>query len=195
MNSQFALNRLLEGNQRFISGERVGVRNQWRPEVMAASQEPFAAVLGCSDSRVPPEQIFDLGPGEIFVVRVAGNTAGPSELGSLEYAVKYLGVSLVMVLGHEKCGAVKAALEEGVEGAVADVVDRIRPAIKPVLDQVEKSRDPWTEAVRANVRHTVGALMDGSPAIAEAVRSGSLGLEGGIFSFASGRVVRPEEDG
>jgi carbonic anhydrase len=195
MKSHGALDRLLEGNRRFVSGERVGVHCQWQPDVMAVSQKPFAAILGCSDSRVPPEQIFDLGPGEIFVVRVAGNVAGPSELGSLEYAVKHLDVALVLVLGHEQCGAVKAALEDEGEGAIADVVDRIKPAVKPVLNQVEKPRDPWMEAVKANVWYTMSGIVEKSGVIAEAVQRGDVSLEGALFSFASGKVSTLEERG
>lgn len=195
MKSHGALDRLLEGNRRFISGERIGVPCQWQPDAMAVSQKPFAAILGCADSRVPPEQIFDLGPGEVFVVRVAGNVAGPSELGSLEYAVKELSVALVLVLGHEKCAAVKVALDNEGEGAIADVVDRIKPAVKPVLDQVEKPVDPWKEAVKANVWHAMGELVEKSSVIAKAVKNGDVSLEGALFSFESGKVSILEERG
>jgi carbonic anhydrase len=195
MKSRGAIDRLLEGNQRFISGDRIGVLAQWQPDIMAVSQKPFAAILGCSDSCVPLEQIFDLGPGEIFVVRVAGNIAGSSELGSLEYAVKHLGVALILVLGHEKCDVVKAALEGGAEGAIANVIDQIRPAVMPVLDQVEKPMDPWTEAARANVWHTMGDLLQRSEVIADAVKKGDISVEGAMFSFTSGEVSMLEEKG
>jgi carbonic anhydrase len=187
------LDRLLEGNRRFISGERIGVSARWEPDTMVVSQKPFAAVLGCSDSRVPPEQIFDLGPGEIFVVRVAGNIAGSSEVGSLEYAVRHLGVPLVLVMGHEGCGAVKAALEEEGDDEVGGVIAQIRPAVKPVLNQAEETRDIWTEAVRANVWNTMNALIGQSEVIRETVQNGDISLVGAIFSLSSGRVSILEE--
>lgn len=187
------LDRLLEGNRRFISGERTGVSARWEPDTMVVSQKPFAAVLGCSDSRVPPEQIFDLGPGEIFVVRVAGNIAGSSEVGSLEYAVRHLGVSLVLVMGHEGCGAVKAALEGEGDDELGGVIAQIRPAVKPVLNQAEETRDIWTEAVRANVWNTMNALIGQSEVIRETVQNGDISLAGAIFSLSSGRVSILEE--
>jgi carbonic anhydrase len=187
------LDRLLEGNVRFISGERIGVSARWEPDTMVVSQRPFAAVLGCSDSRVPPEQIFDLGPGEIFVVRVAGNTAGPSEVSSLEYAVQHLGVSLVLVMGHEGCGAVKAALEEEGDDAAGDVVARIRPAVKLVAKQTGETADIWSDAVRANIGHTMSALIEQSEVIRESVKSGAVSLVGALFSLSSGRVSVLEE--
>ena len=182
------LDRLLEGNQRFISGERTGVSARWEPDTMVISQRPFAAVLGCSDSRVPPEQIFDLGPGEIFVVRVAGNIAGPSETGSLEYAVQHLGVSLVLVLGHEGCGAVKAALDKEGDGAVGGVIAQIRPAVDPIHNRAEKIEDIWNEAVRANVRLTMDTLIERSEVIRTKVQNGTIAHAGAIFSLSSGKV-------
>ncbi len=146
MTGQEALDRLLEGNRRFTSGDRrVGAQ---RPDLskFVSSQGPIAAVLNRSGSRVSPEHIFDQGFGSLFVVRVAGNVPGASELGSLEHAVGHLHVPFLLVMGHQGCGAVKAAPAGGGEGALGQLVSRISPAVRPVLEQ-----DEVAEAVEANV--------------------------------------------
>ena len=118
---------------------------------MVEGQSPSAAVLCCSDSRVGPEHILDQGLGDIFVVRVAGNIAGLSELGNLEYAVEHLKVPLLLVLRHEGCGAVKAALQGDATGAIGELIKQIGPAVRPVLDQEEEVEDVELEAVQTNI--------------------------------------------
>src|SRR5256885_9409989 len=131
-----ALNRLREGNRRFV--EAAGVGNQGHRASLAAGQEPFAIVLGCSDSRVPAELVFDLGFGDLFVIRVAGNIVAPSQVGSVEFAAARFGTPLVVVLGHTQCGAVLATLEEVSSRGhhspnIRSIVDRIRPSVQTLL--------------------------------------------------------------
>jgi len=182
-----AMVRLLEGNLRYVteqvaSADRGGVR---RTEV-AKGQHPFAAIVSCADSRVPPEIIFDQGLGDLFVVRIAGNLATDEAIGSIEYAVEHLGVRLVVVLGHEKCGAVKAALDGGhAPGRIEDLVEAIAPA-------VERSRtragDPLDNAVRANVRMVVDRLVFAEPILAEKAREGAIKIIGARYDLDSGTV-------
>lgn len=188
MDHKERLVRLMEGNRRFVSGSRVGVSGPWDPEAMLAGQEPFAAVLGCSDSRVPPEQVFDLGPGEIFVVRVAGNIAGRSQLGSLEYAVSQLHIPLLVVLGHEDCGAVKAAMESEASGAAGDLIEHVRLAVAHVLAKEGAFHDILHEAVQDNVLSTLNDLTERSDLIRQAVERGDLALVGAVLSLVSGVV-------
>ena len=195
MKGSEALEKLLEGNRRFAQGGGCLAVTQEALAGMARGQRPSAAVLCCADSRVGPEHILDQGLGDIFVVRVAGNIAGISEIGSLEYAVKHLGVPLLMVLGHEECGAVKAALEGEAPGAIGELVQEIGKAVLPVLDQEEEVKDVVFEAVRANVWHTMAKLIERSPVISDAVRNGSLMLTGAVYSLSTGRVTILKEEG
>jgi carbonic anhydrase len=134
MTGEQVRNTLLAGNKRYLEGRRIAANREPDRQQLVAGQIPLAAVLCCSDSRVPPEHIFDQAHGEIFVVRVAGNIARPSEVGSLEYSVQHLKVPLVLVMGHEGCGAVKAALEgTPASGALGGLIDEIAPAVQPVL--------------------------------------------------------------
>jgi len=144
---------------------------------------------------VPPENIFDQTHGEIFVVRVADNIAGPSEVGSLEYAVEHLRVPLVLVMGHEGCGAVKAALE-GAEapGALGKVIGEITPAVEPVHQQKDQSRDTVSEAVRANVWYTMNQLLKRSDVVKGSVQSGGLLLSGAVYSLGTGVVETLSEE-
>jgi carbonic anhydrase len=156
MKGSEVLEKILSGNKRFVRGERTGVCNPVDVDLgaMVHSQSPVAAVLSCSDSRVPPEHVLDKKIGEVFVVRVAGKVPGTAVIGSLEYAVVHLKVPLLLVLGHEGCGAIKAALEgAGKEagGALGELIREIEPAVKPVLQQEEEVEDIMHEAVRASV--------------------------------------------
>ena len=157
-----ALERLREGNRRFVSGDRSseGLTNQTRRSEVAILQEPFAIVLGCSDSRVPAEIVFDQGLGDLFVIRVAGNIVASSQVGSVEFAADRFGTPLVVVLGHSQCGAVLATLEqltrprEDQSRNLRSIVDRVRPSVEPLLS-TELRHDPAAlvrQAVRANVR-------------------------------------------
>jgi carbonic anhydrase len=157
-----ALERLQEGNRRFVSGATgpEAPSGPSRRRELAEGQEPFAIILGCSDSRVPAELVFDQGLGDLFVIRVAGNIVAPSQVGSVEFAADRFGTRLVVVMGHSRCGAIQATLEE-LRRPTADrspnlraIVDRIRPSVKPLL-ATELANDPealMRKAVRAHIR-------------------------------------------
>ena len=182
-----ALKLLLEGNQRFVAGklERPNQMPVRRAEV-AKGQHPFAAVLACSDSRTPPEIIFDRGLGDIFTVRVAGNVADQVVIESLDYSVKHLGVRVVMVLGHRRCGAVIAAVE-GHEEANEDV----GPMLRELKPAVQASRgmpgDPVENAVRENVKLVMKNLA-ASRELSAMVKSGELKIVGGIYDLDAGTI-------
>lgn len=188
------LNRLVEGNRHFVAGTLThSGRSPKDFTALALGQNPVAAVLGCADSRVPPEILFDQGVGDLFIIRVAGNYvsgAGASVKGSLEYAVAELGVTLLLVLGHSQCGAVKAAIQhlhdnDALPGAINDLVNTIKPA---VLESKDKPGDGLENAIRANVRRSVERLRTLEPVIAPAVRSGKVRVEGAVYDLASGKV-------
>jgi carbonic anhydrase len=158
-----------------------------RQRELIAGQNPHAEILSCSDSRVPPELIFDQGLGDLFVIRVAGNVATDVELGSLEYGAEHLHIPLLVVLGHEGCGAVTAAVQGGeAEGHIATLVSLIKPA-------VEKSRgtpgDPINNAVRANVKLVVEQLRSSTPVLSRLVAEGKLKIVGGVYSLTTGKVT------
>ncbi len=192
-NGDQALQRLLAGNRRFVQGVPV---NQGRDSVRRASvaetQKPFAVILGCSDSRVPPEVLFDEGIGDVFLVRVAGNTAAaPALVGSIEYSAAVLGSVLLMVLGHENCGAVKATIAHVTEGAqepghVEAFVDPIIPAVQAVQNQ--PADQLLTAAIQQNIRLQVQQLSASTPLLAPLVSSGKLKVVGGEYQLASGQV-------
>src|SRR5690242_10500687 len=160
INAVQALTRLQEGNRRFVSNQSGPVLwNSQRRAELAAGQEPFAIVLGCSDSRVPAELVFDQGFGDLFVIRVAGNIVAPSQVGSVEFAASKFGTKLVVVLGHSGCGAITAAVEELLDGATNEsrnlrsIVDRVRPSVAAVIagrQEVDR-RTLIRESVIANV--------------------------------------------
>ena len=189
---QEALNALKAGNARFYSGtpqrQNLSV-NERRAQIIA--QTPFAVVLGCADSRVPVEIIFDQGPGDIFGIRVVGNVVEPSTLGSIEYAVRHLKVHVVVILGHEGCGAVAAAMtEKSVRDAEPDnvrfLLDRIVPAVAdmpPIRDAKARMR----EALVANVLHQKHELLQ-NPVACEAIETGQIEVVGAIYEIGSGAV-------
>ncbi|MFP5224431.1 MAG: carbonic anhydrase, partial [Actinomycetota bacterium] len=193
MDPQQALARLREGNDRFISG--TGRSTPITAEQVAAvadGQQPFATILGCADSRVPVEIVFDQGLGDLFVIRVAGAVVLASQVGSAEYAASHLGSSLLVVLGHTSCGAVQSALDVlngGVtpptEGLRA-IVDQLRPAIEPVVQSGVDDR--LRAAVEAGVRSSVEALRDGSRALRDLEDQGSLQIVGAVYDLATGEV-------
>lgn len=187
-----ALLRLKAGNDRFVAGEArfPTVQKEVLAE-LAKGQQPYATVLGCSDSRVPPELVFDAGFGELFVIRVAGNVLGPSILGTLQYAGSHLHTPLFVVLGHEGCGAVKAAIASKFHGAaqksrIAVLLENIRPALEG-LDAEQPTELLLHSAVEANVRHTVRELLDTPEAKANLV-AGQMKLVGAVYELESGRV-------
>lgn len=186
MSAGDALKALLEGNQRFVAGklEHPNQSIARRGEV-AKGQHPFAAVLACSDSRTAPEIMFDRGLGDLFVVRVAGNVADQVVIESLDYSVKHLGVRAVMILGHNRCGAVTAAVaghEE--EGDVGPMLSELRPAVEATKGM---AGDPVENAVRENVEIVVKKLAD-SPELAAMVKSGELKVIGGIYDLDTGKI-------
>ncbi len=192
------LQRLLEGNRRFVSdlGRSDLVASQLRRSVLAAGQEPFAIVLGCSDSRVPAELVFDQGLGDLFVIRVAGNVVAPSQIGSVEFAVERFGTPLVVVLGHSRCGAILATLEqltrppEAQSRNLLSILDRVRPSVESLL-ATELRHDPEalvSEAVRANVRASVNHLRHGSELLEQYLHTGKLLAVGAEYSLESGVV-------
>jgi len=187
-----ALHRLIEGNARYRSGHSrfTGLLPQMLVE-LAHGQQPFATILGCADSRVPPELIFDAVLGELFVVRVAGNVLSPEVAGSLEYAAAYLDTPLFVVLGHEGCGAVKAAVEAERDGApVRARIQHLVDAIVPALDGVDASLDPkeqLTAAVEANVRLTLRLIAE-SPEGRARLESGRMMIVGAVYDLATAHV-------
>jgi carbonic anhydrase len=181
--------RLLDGNRRFVES-RVKHPNQEKDRRMAVSkkQEPFAVILCCSDSRVPPEVIFDQGIGDLFVVRVAGNSADPAVLGSIEYAVEHLKASLIVVLGHERCGAVKAATEGGeAPGHVKAILEPIAPAVKAAR-AVTKGEALPEQAMRIHAQNMVKQLKESTPVLAALVREGMLTVVGARYDLDTGVV-------
>jgi carbonic anhydrase len=167
---------LTEGNTRFIKGDTIRPpMDRFRRAELAAGQHPFAAIVTCSDSRVPPELIFNQGLGDLFVVRVAGNVVDPVTLGSLEYAAEHLDVGLIVIVGHTDCGAVKAALEArgAVEGNLGMLLGRIAPAIRKARAQaaLDAKADLLDLAVRANIRLAADELLRDSPVLSRLVQT------------------------
>jgi carbonic anhydrase len=188
-----ALRLLLEGNERFVAGERLHPNQDAdRRAAVAPVQRPFAVLFGCSDSRLAAEIIFDRGLGDLFVVRTAGHVVGPEVLGSIEYAVANLDTPLIAVLGHDSCGAVAAtldALERGEPpgGYTRDVVERVMLSVLAVREEALKDADA---AVTEHVRYTVSLLVERSAAIADRVAAGRLGVVGLTYRLAEGSVSR-----
>ncbi len=196
--AQEALERLKEGNRRFVSEVRRGdaLMNQARRTEVAAGQEPFAIILGCSDSRVPAEIIFDRGLGDLFVIRVAGNIVAPSQVGSVEFSAARYGTRLVVVLGHSQCGAILATLEElqqpdaNQSRNLRSIVDRVRPSVESLLRTGLKD-DPEAlvrEAVRANVRASANHLRHGSEVLESLIHKDGLMVVGAEYSLETGVV-------
>jgi carbonic anhydrase len=183
-----ALAELKAGNEHHVKHRYTHPHeNAQRLSELASGQHPHAEILSCADSRVPPEIVFDQGLGDLFIVRVAGNVATDTEIGSLEYGAEHLHIPLLVVLGHESCGAVTAAVQPGeAEGHIKALVDLIKPA-------VEKSRgepgDPVNNAVRANVQMVVQQLRASTPVLSELVAHGKLKIVGGIYSLQTGKVI------
>jgi carbonic anhydrase len=181
-----ALAKLMEGNQRFVTGRQLNPQqDSVRVSEVAAEQAPFAAILSCADSRVVPEIAFDQGIGDLFVVRVAGNIATTEEIASEEFAIGVLRAPLLMVLGHERCGAVAAALAGGeLPGVIESLVFAIRPAIQASEGE---SGDRLTNAIKANVRLQVQRLQSSS-VIASAVQEGKIKIVGAYYDLDTGEV-------
>lgn len=190
-----ALERLREGNRRFASDEtRDQAGHRLRREQLTEGQQPFAVVLGCSDSRVPAEIVFDQGLGDLFVIRVAGNIAQPSQIGSVEFAASKFGARLVVVLGHSKCGAVQAAVDNlkspSASENLGSIVDLVRPSVESLIaDGHGENPDVLAEkAVRANIRASANRLRHGSQIIEQLERDDGLVIVGAEYSLDTGLV-------
>ena len=194
-----ALARLIEGNRRFLRGEaRTSAFQRETLIDLAKAQTPYAAVLGCSDSRVPPEWVFDAGLGELFVIRVAGNVFSPEIAGTLQYAGSYLETPLLVVLGHEGCGAITAALATKHEGErfrsrVQLLLASIVPGL-PDLDPMLSPEEQASRAVESNVRWTVRQILD-APEVQARMAGGRTKIVGAVYGIETGRVrfLPPDE--
>jgi carbonic anhydrase len=193
-----ALERLRDGNRRFAAGVRGHdlLTSQARRSELAAGQEPFAIILGCSDSRVPAEIVFDQGLGDLFVIRVAGNIVAASQVGSVEFAAERFGTPLVVVLGHSKCGAVLATVEELMRPRerqsrnLRSIVDRIRPSVEALLatDLRHDAEALVRHAVRSNVRVSANHLRHGSEILEQRIQDEGLLVVGAEYSLETGLV-------
>jgi len=199
MTANEAIQRLKEGNQRFVTGVRSvdTIVKQMQRADFVEGQAPFAVILGCSDSRVPAEIVFDQGLGDLFVIRVAGNIVAPSQVGSVEFAVEQFGTPLVVVLGHTMCGAVRATIDE-LEKPSAEtsfnllsIVNRIRPTVEPLF-QTELKNDAeklMAVSIRANILAAVNHLRHGSQILEQLVNRGQLEIVGAEYSLETGEVL------
>jgi carbonic anhydrase len=187
LNPDAALQKLMEGNQRFVAHQpQYPDQSALRLQEVAQAQHPFAAILSCADSRVPAEIVFDQGIGDIFDVRIAGNIATPEAIGSIEYAVILLGSTLLMVMGHERCGAVTAAVKnESLPGDISTFVQAIKPALRKVKN---KPGDAVENGVVANVQYQIERLKR-SQLLSEQLESGKLKIVGGRYDLDTGKVT------
>lgn len=201
IDAKTAIARLKAGNSRFAQDRTMAKSAQVKPADLASGQNPFAIILGCSDSRVPAEIIFDQGLGDLFVIRVAGNIVAPSQIGSVEFAAAQFNTKLVVVLGHSDCGAIKATLEELDHSAedrspnLRSIVDRIRPAVQSLIEAARAdqsvrvdSEDFVDNAVRANIAASVSQLRHGSRIIEELTEKQGLKIVGAEYSVRTGIV-------
>ncbi|HZW13120.1 MAG TPA: carbonic anhydrase [Noviherbaspirillum sp.] len=193
-----ALERLREGNRRFVSDIKNlnSMPSHARRIELTAGQEPFAIILGCSDSRVPAELVFDQGLGDLFVIRVAGNIVAPSQIGSVEFAAGQFGTRLVVVLGHTNCGAISATLDElrrptaNQSRNLRSIVDRVRPSVETLLE-TDLKNDPHAlmhQAVRANIRASANQLRHGSEILENLIQNEGLLVVGAEYSLETGEV-------
>jgi carbonic anhydrase len=185
--AQFPLQALKSGNDRFVAGHPLHPNQDTdRRTDLSAGQHPFAIIVGCSDSRVPPEIVFDQGLGDLFVVRVAGNVVDDHALGSIEYAVEHLHVKLIVVLAHDKCGAVQAAVAGGdAPGHIQSIVDAIQPAVDKAKTE---PGDVLDNAIDENARNTADRITH-DPALTHEIESGELDVEAARYKLDTGKVV------
>ena len=188
VNADQAMQMLVDGNKRFTT-EKYADNNigQMRREELTKGQHPFAIIVSCSDSRVPPELIFDEGLGELFVIRTAGEVVDDVAIGSIEYAIEHLGVKLVVVLGHEGCGAVKATLAGGeVPGHIVAIANAIAPAVNQAKLQ---QGDLYTNSIKANVDLIVDKLKTSEPIIKETIAKDHVKIVGAVYELETGKIV------
>jgi carbonic anhydrase len=198
ISAQEALQRLREGNQRFVEETRSSdtLTGRVRRRAVAENQSPFAVILGCSDSRVPAEIVFDQGLGDLFVIRVAGNIVAPSQIGSVEFAADRFGLRLVVVLGHSNCGAITATIEELGRGQkeqsrhLRSIVDRIRPSVQAFIGtSIASDHDALVHhSVRANIRMSANHLRHGSDVLEQLIEKNGLMVVGAEYNLETGVV-------
>jgi carbonic anhydrase len=183
---------LLEGNRRFVSGEPAHPRQDIdRREALAAKQTPFAALFGCADSRLSAEIIFDLGLGDLFVVRNAGQVIAETILGSLEYSVEVLGIPLILVLGHDECGAIRATIDstEGKLQSKGEFIHNLVARIQPTVEQANaEGKFAIDDITELHIQDTINDLLTRSTLIADAVKAGKLGVVGANYRLALGEI-------
>ena len=199
ISAEESLNRLRKGNKRFVSDSSIfnKISHKSRHHSLAEDQDPFAIILGCSDSRVSSEIVFDQGLGDLFVVRVAGNIVAPSQIGSIEFAVERFGARLVVVMGHSRCGAIQATLDslrcpsenqsENQSKNLRSIVDRIRPSLE-LLDIDQDPEITLQQAVRANIHSSVSQLQHESRILEQLIKKGDLLILGAEYSLDTGIV-------
>ena len=183
------LARLMAGNARFAEGQRRPANYRKERAELTKGQQPYAIVLSCSDSRVPPEMVFDESLGRLFVVRVAGNVVDAATLGSIEYAAEHLHAKLLYVLGHESCGAVKATVDGGhFSPGIESIVEKIKPAVAAARRDHPNTKDILPFAVQENVAIQIKSVVDQSDILRDMVEKKELRIAGGVYRLASGRV-------
>lgn len=186
-----ALQRLIEGNARFVKGTSIHPDLEaMRRNGLKKGQNPFAVILSCSDSRVPPEIVFDQGLGDLFVARVAGNIFDDAVDGSIEYAVEHLGAEMIVVMGHETCGAVKAAVEDNQEAHIKYLAQSIKPAI---VEALKLPGDKIDNSVRANARYVVNQIKQNEPILAKKVAEKKLRVVAAYYDLDNGEVTFEQE--
>jgi carbonic anhydrase len=192
MSPHEALDILIEGNQRFINNQTSPKDFQSLIEITKDKQHPFTSFLSCSDSRAPVELLFDQALGDVFSVRLAGNIASDKGIGSLEFASKYLGSKLIVVLGHTSCGAVKAACDNFREGHIGEIINHIRPAVrkeKTVLENRDSNNEDFVAKVcELNVKTQIKQILHSSDIIEDLLSEKKIGLVGAIYDISSGNV-------
>lgn len=188
------LTKLLKGNERFVEGTSVFPHHDQatRTKTATQGQKPMVSILSCSDSRVPLEEIFDMGVGDLFVIRVAGNIADPSEIGSIEYGAGHLGTPLIMVIGHTKCGAVTAVVKgDKVGGNILSLIDNIKPAVQNAKTNFNNSSadELLYQAIKANVWQSIEDILTKSSEIRNLVKEGKVKVVGAMYDIESGKVT------
>lgn len=190
MTPQKALNQLKEGNERFLDNRKADRNLLEQIDQTSTGQYPFAVVLGCIDSRVPAELVFDLGIGDIFNIRIAGNFVNEDILGSMEFACKVVGSKQILVLGHTSCGAVQGALDNVELGNLTGLVNKIKPAVESVKRASKQASNPPVDQVaEMNVKMTIDQILQKSPILKEMFDNQEIGISGAMYDVASGKVT------
>lgn len=188
-----ALELLIKGNQRFIKNEQQVKNLSKMREALIDNQQPFAAILGCSDSRTAPETIFDQTLGDVFSVRLAGNVACRKAIGSLEYSCKYLGSKIIVVMGHSNCGAIKAACDNFEEGNITEITKLLQPAVSEETTTLDPERNSKNSVFVSNVcflnvKKQIQSIINQSDILKDLLQNNQIGIIGAIYNFASGQV-------